>query len=412
MKAWIFQDGKQIKKLGAIEAQRLVDARQLKPDDATDELVKSLGAKLTSWYVGWVDPNGKRKCKAYGPGSKGKMFAQKAAEQVTAKLLTGTYDDVSRSTWTAFRADYERKIIEKMEPGTRECTLQSLAHFERLIKPAKMQSITSGTIAEFVAKRRQEFGNRREVLPDGSIKRLPVSRATINKDLRHIRAAIRKAAKWDYVAKIPEFDFEKVTTKLPVYMTPDDFQKLYAVCGGAQFPAGLPNIVAADWWRGLLFMAYTTGWRISELLALKWSEVDLDAAQAVTKGETNKGRRDELVPLTPQLVDHLRTIKSFAANVFPWTYHRRTLYVQFQRLQQLARIKPNHADRAYGFHDLRRGFATMNAASMTANELQSLMRHKSPTTTRGYINQAEHVHRTAAKVFVPNLATPKPAVNL
>lgn len=40
----------------------------------------------------------------------------------------------------------------------------------------------------------------------------------------------------------------------------------------------------------------------------------------------------------------------------------------------------------YGFHDLRQGFATVNAASMNLFELQSLMQHRSLTTTQGYVN--------------------------
>jgi hypothetical protein len=40
MKAWIYQDDKQVKKHGT---------------------------KKASWYVGWIDPEGKRRCQSCGP---------------------------------------------------------------------------------------------------------------------------------------------------------------------------------------------------------------------------------------------------------------------------------------------------------------------------------------------------------
>ncbi len=45
--AWIYQDDKQVKKVG---------------EDAA------------SWYVGWYDPKGKKRCKSCGPGPRGKSL--------------------------------------------------------------------------------------------------------------------------------------------------------------------------------------------------------------------------------------------------------------------------------------------------------------------------------------------------
>ena len=46
--AWVYQDDKQVKKVGAEKA---------------------------SWYVGWLDPEGKRRCKSCSPGTVGKKAA-------------------------------------------------------------------------------------------------------------------------------------------------------------------------------------------------------------------------------------------------------------------------------------------------------------------------------------------------
>lgn len=55
----------------------------------------------------------------------------------------------------------------------------------------------------------------------------------------------------------------------------------------------------------------------------------------------------------------------------------------------------------YGFHDLRRGFATMNAGNMDLFELQALMQHKSLTTTQGYVNMSMRLQKPVDNLYVP-----------
>lgn len=57
----------------------------------------------------------------------------------------------------------------------------------------------------------------------------------------------------------------------------------------------------------------------------------------------------------------------------------------------------------YGFHDLRRAFATLNASSLSADELQGLMRYKSYQTTQRYINMASQLNKAVDKLHVPDV---------
>jgi integrase len=57
----------------------------------------------------------------------------------------------------------------------------------------------------------------------------------------------------------------------------------------------------------------------------------------------------------------------------------------------------------YGFHDLRRAFATMNAERLTADALQALVRHKSYQTRQRYINMARQRTAAVAAPCVPKL---------
>jgi integrase len=57
----------------------------------------------------------------------------------------------------------------------------------------------------------------------------------------------------------------------------------------------------------------------------------------------------------------------------------------------------------YGFHDFRRAFATMNADRLTPDALQQLMRHKSYSTTQGYINTARQLNGAVGALHVPEI---------
>ncbi len=244
-----------------------------------------------------------------------------------------------------------------------------------------------------------------------------VSVATINKEFRHLKAALRKAREWGYLPAVPTFHMIREPKKLPLYVAPEHFAVIYQACDVAVAPAA-SNYSAADWWRSLLMFGYMTGWRISEILSLAWDDVSLDQGYAITRHDDNKGGRNEKVPLHRAVVGHLRKVVDFGPLVFPWSKDRRSIWEEFARIQTEAGIdlpcseKHEHtkACHRYGFHDLRRAFATMNADRLTGDALQALMRHKSYSTTQRYINVARQLDQSAADLYVPDLEPKKAAV--
>src|SRR5712692_5302372 len=246
VKAWIYQDGNQLKKHGK---------------------------EKTSWYVGWYDPEGGRHGQSCGPGTKGHKKAEQLQEKISAQLLTGTYETNSKKTWEEFRKEYEDKVLPGLAITSRSLIITSLDTFERIVRPKRMSTIKTNTIDEFTAKRRQESGKKRGDL---------ISPASVNKDLRHIRAALKKAHRWGYITSVPCFDMEKEPFKLPTYVTPEHFAIIYKACDNATIPSDQPY-PASEWWRGLLVMGYMTGWRISDMLGLRREDLDLDAETAITR---------------------------------------------------------------------------------------------------------------------------------
>ena len=212
--AWIFQDDKQVKKHGA---------------------------KAASWYVGWVDPAGKRRCKSCGSGSRGKSLADKLRKSREAELITGTYEDKGRKEWVDFRTEYDANVLNGMDVRNRQETTMAISQFERIVNPKRMAGITSLAIADYVAQRRRDQG-----MKPGS----KLSPATVNKELRHIRAVLRKAKKWHYLAEVPDFDFLREHKKLPTYVPPEDFAKLYQSCEHTKRPNHLAYPTAV-WWQAM-----------------------------------------------------------------------------------------------------------------------------------------------------------------
>jgi len=134
--------------------------------------------------------------------------------------------------------------------------------------------------------------------------------------------------------------------------------------------------------------------------------------------------------LHPVVVEHLRPLvtpppvkpgeKRQAPThpfVFRWAHDERTLWAEFGRIQGEAGIHLECIDRhrhtpachVYGFHDLRRAFATVNAPRMKPEALQRLMRHKSYLTTLRYVNMVDQVKEAVETMPVPEALRKAPA---
>lgn len=360
------------------------------------------GADKASWYVGWYDPDNRRHAESCGPGARGKSKAEKRLRHLQSELDMGVHQPPNKNKWTKFREDYEKKVYPNMAAQSREVVSASLKHFQRIIRPGRMDKITTQAIDTFVAARRAERGKN-----PGS----KVAAATINKDLRHIKAALRIAVEWGMLPKMPRIKMVREPEKLVRYVTPEHFEKLYReATSKAELPmspgqAYEPRV----WWQALLATAYMTGWRIGELLSLRVEDVDLDAGTVITRHADNKGRRDAKVPVHPSVIEHLKLVIGTGKFVFPWPHAEGELWDEFRRIQVAVGIhlpcREEHEHtppcHVYGFHDLRRGFATVNAKGMKPEVLQQIMRHKSYTTTLGYINLAEQVEDAVKAIKTP-----------
>ncbi len=387
--------------------------------------VAKVGEDKAAWYVYWNDPDtGRQKCKSCGPGKIGKSAANRLADTTHSQLVTGTYQSCDRERWghhldkstrqkplNTFMARFNEHIEGIANGVSLEAAQLSIKTFERIAKPSLMKSVNADMIDKYITKRLAEITKRKG--PDGQ--RTKVSPATVNRELRYLKAALHLAVDWNFMDKVPRIRFQKLQQKLPTFVPPEHFAAIYQACSSATLPASLPNVTAAEWWRGLIVLLYMTGWRIGQAISLRWDEVDLEACTALSRSDVsgNKGKRDDRVPLHDLIVSHLRPLEaSFQSHVFPWQNHLRVLWEEFVRIQEAVRLpgdmpmpKGGKNGAWYGFHDLRRGFATCNAEALDLFELQALMQHQSLETTKTYVNMVKRLKRAADGLFVPSLTT-------
>jgi integrase len=116
----------------------------------------------------------------------------------------------------------------------------------------------------------------------------------------------------------------------------------------------------------IFHLLYGCGLRVSEALALKVADVDLESGVLVIR-QTKFGK-DRLAPMSPSLVDRLRALSAqqdsrregdeyFFASPTGKHYHNTTIYNYFRRFLRAAGIP--HGGRGQGprLHDLRHTFA-------------------------------------------------------
>ncbi len=155
----------------------------------------------------------------------------------------------------------------------------------------------------------------------------------------------------------------------------------------------------------IVLVALTTGARRSEILGLRWRNVDFGRLRAVIE-DTKNGERRSLA-LVPQVVDELKALKKVRRIdddlIFSNPKTGKPSYFYFEKAWREVRQKAGITD--FRFHDLRHSCASylaMNGA--TTAEIAAVLGHKTLAMVKRYSHLSdEHVRgvveRTAIKVL-------------
>jgi integrase/recombinase XerD len=177
--------------------------------------------------------------------------------------------------------------------------------------------------------------------------------------------------------------FVREPRKLPAVLSPEEVARLLEAAPGPKYKAALSA-------------AYAAGLRVSEVVALKVS--DIDSERLLLRIEQGKGRKDRFAMLSPQLLELLRDWYRIARPTV-WLFPGRDPILPLTT-RQLARTVHAAANMA-GIkkrvtpHTLRHSFATHLLEQKTDVRLiQVLLGHAKLDTTMLYTQVATNVIRT------------------
>lgn len=206
------------------------------------------------------------------------------------------------------------------------------------------------------------------------------------------------------VARIPGIPFKRHVQRLIGFLSPEEVEAILAATDGA--------------WTGqrdhlLFLLLYNTGARISEILALRVMDVNVDGRQIELLG---KGRKHRRVPLWPQTQRRLRRwLKDnrwppeapLLPNRFGQRLSRAGAAYQLQRLIDRASVQlPSLKKRPISPHSFRHGTAMALLEANVPTEVIALyLGHESPKTTHLYVEASLAMKKQALAKIHPPRAT-------
>ncbi|PYR51891.1 MAG: integrase [Acidobacteria bacterium] len=147
----------------------------------------------------------------------------------------------------------------------------------------------------------------------------------------------------------------------------------------------------SDKHRLLLATTYAAGLRVSELVALKVSDIDSD--RMTLRVEQGKGAKDRYVPLSVRLLRQMRQFwKSHPPRVWVFPNRQQTRPIDItvaQKVYTLAKLRAGITKNG-GIHALRHAFAThLLEAGTDLHTVQRLLGHRHITTTMRYFHLSQ-----------------------
>lgn len=339
------------------------------------ELLKHPNGKSPYWYLRWweLKPDGKAWREVWKSSKTTvKREAEEQRRRVEQELDQGRRPDADMP-WEDFKAEFLDKHVSRKGSHSVIAYRQCLKLFTDAVKPTRLGDVTLAILEDYCNARLDAM----------------IAPATVNKELRHVRAAIRWACKREYVGRVPDFGsvFVRVEQKQPEIIPEADFLAMVAAIPKAE----LKHRPAA-WWRVFLYVGYYLGMRRGEILGLTWDQVRFNTSELLVSATTSKGKKDRVVPMAPELAEVLKQWRdsqntiALGGEMLPWpreTY--RQLYDDWHAIQT-----------ATGIEDGRH-YVPKNCRSSCASELiasgaptavvKDFLGHASVTTTeRYYIN--------------------------
>lgn len=142
---------------------------------------------------------------------------------------------------------------------------------------------------------------------------------TANKNLRHILALWRFAARKRFVEEFPDVGFLPTVERMPKAWLRDELNQLFELAG--QQPGQMAGVHAGYWWKALLWVLWFGGERIYATLHLRWEDFDSKNCCILSRAEYRKGRKkDKLLHIPAHVMKHVAALRVYHKQewIFDW----------------------------------------------------------------------------------------------
>ncbi len=261
-------------------------------------------------------------------------------------------------------SSFTEKYLEFSRAMKAENTFKLDRHSLRLFRAA----IGDRALGSITYQDAQDFAVRRlaEVKP-----------ASVNVEVRHLKAAFTQAIKWGHLKDNPLKGVQQIRIKnqnFPKFLTREEVRKLLAA-----IPAGR--------YRDLIRFYLYTGCRRDEALNLSWDDIDLD--RAVVHFTRTKSGSSRAVPLNAEILEFLREMDR-TERPFPFlkwfVSHKLKGYMATAGLDPVLHL-----------HSLRHTFASHQVMAGTdLTTVSRLLGHSSTRVTEIYAHLVPDHLRAAA----------------
>jgi integrase len=219
-----------------------------------------------------------------------------------------------------------------------------------------------------------------------------VGPVTVNIELRSLKSAFNTALRWELIPRNPCTGVSKlaVPQQAPVYLSPEEFQTLFAALN-------------EEWMKAIVLFAVLTGLRQGEILNLRWTDVDMKRRVVLIQSnpnfKTKLGRR-RVVPLSEAAMRVLEGRPGEHSEGLIFTLNSAPILPSWAQHLFKRAVRRGGLDDRLHFHSLRHTFASwLVQGGATLYEVQRLLGHSSPKVTEIYSHlQPEQLHGTVNRI--------------
>jgi len=308
-------------------------------------------------------------------GTRNKREAERLARDLERDIEAGLYDD--QTSWPEFCRRYKNEWLSPLSTSHLKAWITAKNAIERIDEPIMVQDVNSRVLARFALELRKEGK----------------SDDTIESYVGRILGALGWAETEGMIDHVPKVKLPKRRTTKGAKSRP---------ITGEEFERMLDKVVAIrpdakEQWQFFLKGLWESGFRISELLALHWTQDPVRIDTSFTypcvhfREDGQKNQQDTYQPITPEFwaliseqerVGHPFVMPSRNRDKQMTPGHASKIVSAIGKAAGIVTGEKLDRKKNASAHDLRRSFSVRLGKRVTLAELTAWMRHQDPATTR------------------------------